>query len=201
MFYNFYKDFDRQHLLREIGALTDRFVYLPVVSKTSPPMPSALEQVLRACVTSEDVATDLVLAALKEHESYIASLAPPFEDCVGSFIEQMETVLSSCTGSASDGSSNFDYLGAFVDEEAFGSLLARLGLAVINVNRVHVTLWHSKNRDAYSLFPVVYELMGQGVSVTVRALCRRSCCPACADSLCRWTQCFRRWTPSRLRFV
>jgi hypothetical protein len=174
MFYKFYTDFDRQHLLREIGALTDRIIHLPVVSKLSPPMPAALEQMLQACIASEHVPTDSVLAVLKDCESYIAALAPPFDECADRFVEQIEAELSSLASSTDDGSSNFEFLGAFVDEVAFGSLVAKLGLTVTNVDRPHVTLWHYKNRDASSLFPAVYELMGQGVSVTVRTLLCRS---------------------------
>jgi hypothetical protein len=170
MFYNFYKDFNRQRLLREIGALTDRVVSLPVVSKAAPPMPVALEQMLLACIASEDVPTDSVLAMFNDCESYIASLAPPFEECAVKFIDQIEAVLSSMTVSSSDGSSKFDYLGAFLEEAAYESLVSKLGLTVVNSDRAHVTLWHFKNRDAASLFPVVYDLMGQSVSVTVRTL-------------------------------
>jgi hypothetical protein len=170
MFYNFYKDFDRDRLLREIGALTDRLVYLPIVSKSSPPMPTALRQLLNTCITSDSVDTDSLLAAFKEHESYIANLPPSIEECESAFIDQVVTVLNSFSASISDGSANFDYLAAFVDAEAFICLVSKLGLTVANVDNPHVTLWHSKKRDSAStsLFPLLHELIGQNASVTVR---------------------------------
>jgi hypothetical protein len=166
MFYNFYKDFDRERLLHEVSALTDRVLHLPVVSKASPPMPASLEQMILSCIASEQFPTDSVLAALKEHEPYIAGLVPPFEDCAAAFVDQMEAVLSSLS-SGTDESSEFEYLGAFVDKEAFDRLLSTLGLSVANVSRAHVTLWHSKRSSPVSSFAVLHELLGQGVSVTV----------------------------------
>jgi hypothetical protein len=174
MFYNFYKDLNREQLLHDVGALTHHIIHLPVVSKSSHAMPSDLVQLLRSCIASEEFPTASVLAALKDHEAYISNLAPSIEDCAAAFVDQVEAVLGSLTGSSSDGSASFDFLGAFVDEEVFGRLTATLGLAVCNVNRAHVTLWHHKRRDATSLFPVVYELMGQSVSVTVSATLRRA---------------------------
>jgi hypothetical protein len=168
MFYNFYKDFNRERLFKEVSALTDRVIQLPVISKSSTPMPSALEQLLWSCITSEEVATDAVLAAFRDHDAYIAGLAPPIEECAAAFIGRIQAVLSSLTASVSDGSSNFEYLAAFVDAEPFGGLLSRLGLVYDNVDRAHVTLWHSRNQS--SLFPVVFDLIGQSVTVTVDAI-------------------------------
>ena len=178
MFYNFYKDISRERLLRDVGALTDRVIQLPVISKSAPPMPPALEQLLRSCISSEDVPTDAVLAAFREHDCYIASLAPPIEECAIAFIDRIEAVLGSLTSSVSDGSSDFEYLAAFVDAEAFGGLISMLGLSYVNVDRAHVTLWHSRNHSP--LFPVVFELMGQSVSVTVGTSCYRV--PVCLPS-------------------
>lgn len=168
MFYNFYKDFDRERLLHEVGALTDMVVHLPVVSKTSPAMPASLQQVLLACIASEEFPTDTVLAALKEHELYIAGLARPFQECAAAFTDQIEAILSSLESSSSGESSKFEYLGAFVDVEAFDRLLSALRLSTVNVAHAHVTLWHSKRRHLSSAFAVLYELMGHRVSVTVR---------------------------------
>jgi hypothetical protein len=168
MFYNFYKDFDRERLLHEVGALTDRLVHVPLVSKSSPPMPASLEQVLLACIASEDTPTSTVLAALKEHESYINALAPPLQESAAAFTDQIDAALSALECSSRDESSKFEYLGAFVDKEVFDRLLSTLQLSATNVNHAHVTLWHSKRRHSNSAFAELYELMGRGVSVAVR---------------------------------